>query len=122
MGKKQTASIMIAILLSDVGSALAQNAIRIEGRVAAGGGPVANSTVTLWAATSSQPRQLAQTRTSSDGQFEVGSQESTRRMLFCISLPKVVKPPSTGPVATTRRLRCYRWWAKSLPQESLSMR
>jgi hypothetical protein len=76
MIKKQTAWIIIAMLLSGVGPALTQTAVRIQGQVAAGAGPVANSTVTLWAASSAQPRQLAQTRTSSNGQFELGSQEN----------------------------------------------
>jgi hypothetical protein len=52
-------------------------AVRIEGQVQAGGGPLANSTVTLWAATAGEPRQLAQARTSADGQFQVSSQETT---------------------------------------------
>src|SRR6516164_1565655 len=51
-------------------------AVRIEGQVQAGGGPLANSTVTLWAASAGQPRQLAQATTNNDGQFELGSQES----------------------------------------------
>src|SRR5215470_8252025 len=51
-------------------------AVRIEGQVQAGGGPLANSTVTLWAASAADPRQLAQARTSSDGRFELGSQDS----------------------------------------------
>src|SRR5262245_62830916 len=51
-------------------------AIRIEGQVQAGGGPLANSTVTLWAASTADPRQLAQTTTSSDGRFQIDSQET----------------------------------------------
>ena len=51
-------------------------AVRIEGQVQAGGGPLANSTVTLWGASAAEPRQLAQARTSSDGRFELGSQET----------------------------------------------
>ena len=51
-------------------------AVRIEGVVQGGGGPLANSTVTLWAASAGQPSQLAQARTNSDGRFEVGSQET----------------------------------------------
>jgi hypothetical protein len=51
-------------------------AVSIQGQVQAGGGPLANSTVTLWGASASEPRQLAQTRTSSDGRFELGSQET----------------------------------------------
>src|SRR5215510_14856907 len=53
-----------------------QAAVRIEGQVQAGGGPLANSTVTLWGASAGEPRQLAQARTSSDGRFELGSQET----------------------------------------------
>src|SRR5262249_27363031 len=51
-------------------------AVRIEGQVQAGGGPIANSAVTLWGASAGEPRQLAQTRTNSDGRFEVGSQDN----------------------------------------------
>ena len=36
-------------------------AVRIEGQVQGGGGPIAKSSVTLWAATGSEPTQLAQT-------------------------------------------------------------
>jgi hypothetical protein len=60
----------------DRGSGPSAAAVRIEGLVQGGGGPLANSAVTLWAANASQPRQLAQATTNSDGQFEVGSQEN----------------------------------------------
>jgi hypothetical protein len=51
-------------------------AVRIEGYVQAGGGGVANSSVTLWAASAGEPRLVAQARTSSDGRFELTSQET----------------------------------------------
>src|SRR6516165_5152672 len=51
-------------------------AVRIEGQVQAGGGPLANSTVTLWAASTADPRQLAQARTNGDGRFELTSPET----------------------------------------------
>src|SRR5215469_3439121 len=54
----------------------ASAAVRIEGQVQAGAAPVANSTVTLWAASAGEPRQLAQTRTNSDGRFELNGQET----------------------------------------------
>lgn len=54
-------------------------AARIEGQVQVGGGPVANSTVTLWGASVAQPRQLAQTRTGSDGRFELASPDDVGR-------------------------------------------
>ena len=51
-------------------------AVRIEGQVQAGGGPLANSTVTLWEANAGDPKKLAQTQTGSDGRFELGSDET----------------------------------------------
>ena len=61
---------------STEGVAQQRSGVRIEGQVQAGGGPLANSTVTLWAASAAEPRQLAQARTNSDGRFELGSQET----------------------------------------------
>ena len=46
-------------------------AVRIEGQVQVGGGPLASSTVTLWAASVAEPKQLAQTKSGSDGRFEL---------------------------------------------------
>ncbi len=50
--------------------------VRIEGQVQAGGGPLASSTVTLWAASAGEPKQLAETKTGSDGRFELGTEET----------------------------------------------
>jgi hypothetical protein len=66
---------LIVGLLSFTSSPIAA-ALRIEGQVQAGGGPLANSTVTLWAASTADPRQLAQTTTSSDGRFQIDSPET----------------------------------------------
>ena len=43
----------------------------ISGRVLGGGAPIANSTVTLWAATAGAPAQLGQAKTGADGQFRL---------------------------------------------------
>jgi hypothetical protein len=51
-------------------------AVRIEGQVQAGGGPLASSTVTLWAAGAGDPKQLAQTKSGGDGRFELGTPEN----------------------------------------------
>ena len=64
----------VGLLGCAAGSAAA--AVRVEGQVQAGRGPLANSTVTLWAASADEPRQLGQTRTNSDGRFEITSQET----------------------------------------------
>jgi hypothetical protein len=67
--------------------ATAEAATRIEGQVQAGGDTVANSTVTLWGASAGAPRQLAQSRTSADGRFELNSQEDVGAdvMLYLIA-------------------------------------
>ena len=69
------AMLMTATLLgSTCGAATA--AVHVEGQAQAGGGPLANATVTLWAGSSSDPRQLAQTKTGTDGGFQLNSQEN----------------------------------------------
>jgi hypothetical protein len=54
----------------------ADAAVRIEGQVQAGGGPVANSTVTLWAASEGEPNQLAEAKADAGGHFELGSDQA----------------------------------------------
>src|SRR5215471_10258314 len=51
------------------GRALAPESIK--GQVFGGGEPIGNSKVTLYAATAGEPKQLAQTKTDNQGQFEV---------------------------------------------------
>jgi hypothetical protein len=54
-------------------SGAADAAVKIEGQVRIGGGPVAGSTVTLWAASVGAPAKLAQVKTDADGQFVVSA-------------------------------------------------
>lgn len=44
---------------------------RLAGQVLGAGAPIANSTVTLWAASSGSPRELAQVRSGTDGRFSI---------------------------------------------------
>lgn len=44
----------------------------VVGLVLGGGEPIANSTVTSWAAGTGEPKQMGQTKTSVDGRFELG--------------------------------------------------
>ncbi len=46
-------------------------AASVKGQVLGGGAPIAQSTVTLWEASASAPKQLGQTRTDDKGRFEV---------------------------------------------------
>jgi hypothetical protein len=59
-------------------------AVNIAGQVQAGGSAVADSTVTLWAAGSGEPRQLAQTKSGSEGRFVLKRQRRLARMSACI--------------------------------------
>jgi hypothetical protein len=70
------ATLLLAIGALGLESGPSAAAIRIEGQVQAGGSGLANSSVTLWAASASEPRQLAQARTNGDGRFELTSQET----------------------------------------------
>src|SRR6516164_1523890 len=67
-------ALIVGLLSFSSGPAAA--AVSIKGQVQAGGGALANSTVTLWAASASEPKQLAQTRTGSAGRFQIDSEES----------------------------------------------
>jgi hypothetical protein len=67
---------LLALIFLGCASSHATAAVRIDGQVQAGGGPVARSTVTLWSASAGQPRQLAQAATSADGRFNLSSQDN----------------------------------------------
>ena len=57
----------ICVLLTGAAAA----ADSVKGQVLGGGAPIAQSTVTLWAASADAPKQLAQTKTDNEGRFEV---------------------------------------------------
>jgi hypothetical protein len=59
----------IAVLALLAGPASAADTLK--GQVLVGKAPLANSTVTLWAASAGAPKQLAQTKTKNDGLFEI---------------------------------------------------
>ena len=61
-------NLLVAVL---AGQAFAEQIVK--GQVLGGGEPIANSTVTLWQASSGAPKQLAQTKTTADGRFEMNS-------------------------------------------------
>ena len=64
------------LALIGLGCGAADAAVHIDGQVQAGGGPVAGSTVTLWAASAGAPAQLAQAKTADDGSFALDSGET----------------------------------------------
>src|SRR5262249_20948699 len=74
--RAQMATTLLAVGVLGYACVPATAAVRIEGQVQAGGGPVANSTVTLWGARAGPPSQRAQARTGNYVRFELGSQET----------------------------------------------
>ena len=65
------ATLLTGSMLSWVAGAATADAL--EGKVLGGGQPIANSTVTLWAAAEGAPQQIGQTRTGADGRFTLNS-------------------------------------------------
>jgi len=67
-----------ALIMGALGfaSAPAAAAVHIDGQVQAGGGPVAQSTVTLWAASANAPARLGQATTGADGRFTVSTDQT----------------------------------------------
>jgi hypothetical protein len=61
------------VLLAFVFSEGARAEDAVKGQVLGAGAPIANSTVTLWEASSGAPKQLAQAKTDVDGRFELRS-------------------------------------------------
>ena len=82
----------------------------VSGAVLTAGAPVANSTVTLWAASADAPAQLAQAKTDADGHFALASDARATKMPCSIWSRRAARPRPAG-AATTRRSRCWRWWA-----------
>src|SRR5215467_11471697 len=67
-------AVLIAFAIGSLLSAkTASAAVSLNGQVLSGGGPVANSAVTLWAATAVAPAQLGQARTGPDGRFTIAA-------------------------------------------------
>jgi hypothetical protein len=60
-------------------SGTAEAEVRIAGQVQIAGGPLASSTVTLWAASAGEPKQLVQTKSGSDGRFELRAADEPGR-------------------------------------------
>ena len=73
-GNGRVAAVLLTFGLLACGPAVAE--VRIDGQAQAGGGPLASSAVTLWAASSGEPKQLAQTITGNDGHFVISTPET----------------------------------------------
>ncbi len=119
--RRQITTILTAATLLG-GTCAANAAVRVEGQAQAGGGPLANSTVTLWAAGSADPKQLAQVKTGTDGSFQLNSDENVggEEILYLTALGGAAAAGKGG--GTTLRSHCYRCWAMRHPRRSSSTR
>ena len=57
----------------------------IKGQVLGGGAPIAQSTVTLWAASAGAPKQVAQTKTDKDGRFAIHGTGAPDTSLYLVA-------------------------------------
>ena len=89
-----TTTLTVALLGYACGTAAAE--VSIAGQAQAGGGPLANSTVTLWAASAGEPKQLAQAKSGNDGQFELRTAETPGKDVVLYVVAK-------GGVATVKK-------------------
>ena len=71
--KAHLIGLLVAASIISSGTSPAAAAVHIDGQVQSGGGAVANSTVTLWAGSAGEPRQLAQAKTADDGSFALNA-------------------------------------------------
>jgi len=71
IGKAQIAKVLLTGGLLGYACGAVAAAEQIEGHVDLAGSPVAQSTVALWVAGTNEPKQLAQTKTSRDGRFQL---------------------------------------------------
>src|SRR5271167_2050892 len=73
---RRVSALVTALLfafMTVVFAASANAAANINGQVLGAGTPIANSTITLWAASAGAPKQLAQARTGADGRFAISA-------------------------------------------------
>jgi hypothetical protein len=91
-----------ALVFSSLLLAGPTSAAAIKGRVLGAGAPIAGSTVTLWAASPGDPKQLAQTRTGTDGRFALSAggtpgKDATLYLVARGGQPTASKEPADNP-------------------------
>jgi len=77
--------ILAAIVASNLAFATCAFAADIKGQVLGGGMPIAQSTVTLWAASAGAPSRLAQTKTDKDGRFAIHGTGTPDSSLYLVA-------------------------------------
>ena len=96
VAKAQLFTMTLTVALFGYACGTAAAAVRIAGQIQAGGGPLASSTVTFWAASASEPKQLAQAKSGNDGRFELRTAETPGKDVVLYVVAK-------GGVATVKK-------------------
>jgi hypothetical protein len=88
---------LAAIVASNLLFAVSTLAADIKGQVLGGSAPIAQSTVTLWAASSDAPKQVGQTKTDKDGRFAIRGTGTPDSSLYLVATGGVsAANPSAG--------------------------
>src|ERR1700691_2053379 len=85
MNRRLLLAALLFVVCSAAGPGLTSAADTIEGTVIGAGAPIIKSTVTLWAATADEPKQLAQTQTGDDGRFTLSGEGSRDSILYLVA-------------------------------------
>src|SRR5664280_3788177 len=91
---------LAALAFSSLLLASSASAADIKGQVMGGGAPIAQSTVTLMQASAGEPKQLAQTKTDSNGNFAVHGTGVPGSSLYLVAsggVPVANKTAGTNP-------------------------
>ncbi len=75
----------LVVIVSTLMSSLQSFAADIKGQVLGGGAPIAQSTVTVWAASAGAPKQLAQTKTDANGNFSLQGTAAPDASLYLVA-------------------------------------
>jgi hypothetical protein len=94
-GFKVASAVLLGVALvasSILGAMPAAAAETLKGQVIGAGAPIANSTVTLWAASAGTPKQMAQVRTGADGRFVLNTTGAAGKDTILYLVAKGGKP------------------------------
>jgi hypothetical protein len=69
-------AVVVTVVAAGLFSTASISAATLTGQVLGGGAPIANSAVTLWAASATVPKQVAQATTGADGRFTINAPDT----------------------------------------------
>ena len=78
-------TMLAAMVAATLSFPISTFAAEIKGQVLGGGAPITQSTVTLWAASEGPPKQLAQTKTDTAGQFSIDGTGTPDSSLYLVA-------------------------------------